>query len=385
MAFKPKNEGNAESLDYDGVNKSLIEQEEMIGFITLNVDLGIQAGRPTVSYKDPKNPNDTDKITTVKTEEEAEALINQAIEIMGEHLADKNGVDEMPEPDEEGNFNLPFEIYTSKSTREVAVFADCPELDVEYKEDEPVQYRHMFNRSYAGEINGFKFKAAPPQQGSKLWTFSPKSVLYELATKTGNKAIVEEGEDNMNIDLWLGSAVRINVTAKKGGYPAFEVSKLGKRELADAEDLRSSLVIEPMSIQFDDEVDELVTKLQSAMLRFGVIRLIKQAVDFKGSNMQKALVILEGKEVDDEDEPEEKVTKKPTTKKKVAAKETKVEEKAEEEPDETSDEDNSTADEDTKADKKAKKAAKKAKKAKKTGGVEKTDTDEDLPFDDTGS
>ena len=178
MAFKPKHEdGNHEKLDYDGVNKTVIDQEEMIGFITINVDLGTQAGVEKVAYNDPKDKNDTEeKSTTVKSEEKAEELIEKMIDILGETLADKYGLDEMPDEDEDGEYTLPFEIYTSKDCQQVAIFADCPECEVEYVEGDPVQYRHMFNRSYAGVVNGLNFKAAPPQGKSKLWTFSPKSV-----------------------------------------------------------------------------------------------------------------------------------------------------------------------------------------------------------------
>ena len=315
MSFKPENQGgDGPQLDYAGVNKTVIEQEEMYAFISLNVDLGIQKAKESVSYGENQQ-------TVVDTEEEAEELIEKAIDIMGEYLMDKHNLDEMPDENDDGKFELPFEIYTPKDCQQVAVFLDAPECEVEYIEDQPVQYRHMLNRSFAGEINGINFKAAPPTgKGSKLWTFSPKSTLYDLAVKSGHKEIVSEGNANMDIDLWLGAPVRLDVE-EKNGYPRISISKIGKREVKAAEEVREQLEVEPTSIMFTDDVDDLVEKLEAAQLRFGIIKLIKAATNYAGSNMEKALDIIKAKQdaksdQDDDDDVEDK----PKSKKKAATK-----------------------------------------------------------------
>lgn len=379
MAFKPKQENHGEQFDFEAVNKTLIEQEEMIAFVTLNVDLGTQPGKRQVSYNDPKDKNAEEKFTVVETEEEAEELIEEVIEILGETLADKYGLDEMPEPNEDGEYELPFEIYDSKPCQEVAIFADSPECEVEYVEGQPVQYRHMFNKQFKGEVTGLKFRASAPQGKSKLWTFSPKSLLADLATKTGHEEIISEGDDNMDIDLWLGAPVRLNVT-KKGDYPRFTVNKLGKRELKDAEKLLEKLEIEPMTISFEDDVDELVEKLREAKLRYGIIKKMKQAENFEGSNMEAALKILEAENNNDSDDEDTKKSSKKVTKKSSKVKKQKQEESEEEQ--EEQQEQKKKVTKKTAAKKKVKTKAKTKKKVAKKNKKEDNngDFDDDIPF-----
>lgn len=199
--------------------------------------------------------------------------------------------------------------YSRKPCQQVAIFADLVDEVVDYGGDiGEAQYRLMLNKSFKGDIQGINFTAVPPKdaQGNtikgKIWSFHPANLLSKLAKATGNEVILGGNyEDNMNIEKLLGAPLMINVEVKQtesdkkddNGNPivytnvrAAGYSPIPKKKGVQLE--VSELTAEPKCITFDNATAEDVK-----VLRYAIRKKIKQALNYQGSNMQKAIEAYE--------------------------------------------------------------------------------------------
>lgn len=302
FSLKPKQQTGSSNIDWDAINEQ-IEEGPNPARISLIVDLGIQERGKGVSYEGK------DDFTVVKTEEEAEELIEEAAEIMGDFLLEKYELDVIEEEDD--GFKVPFRIYNKKDAQEVAIFADLPETRVEYVKGEgDRQYRIMLNSAFKGELAGFSLNPVPPKKQGGVWTFDAKSKLAKLAKATGHKEILEQGEHLNDIGRILGEAFLLNIEkTDKGFINAKDVMPLPKGMPA------SELDNGPVGITFEGATVEL---LEQAHLRKSVIEKIKKAKNYEGSAMQKAIEEFEAKssskasqsESEDDSEEQEESPKK---------------------------------------------------------------------------
>lgn len=235
-----------------------------------------------------------------------------------------------------------------KPCQQVAVFADLVNDTVDYGgEIGKAHYRLMLNKSFKGAIQGINFAATPPinpKTGKiiegKPWGLHPNSVLSKLANAIGKPDII----DTMDIEGLLGEQfqceVEVKSTEDKNGKKDKDGNVLvytnvnykgcasvpAEIKEVDGEEVEivptfAELKVEAKAITFAN-----ATKDDIKFLRAGVIRKIKEANDYEGSNMQKAIEEYEAEKGNKtQDNPEEgkvapaksKPTPKPAEKKPV--------------------------------------------------------------------
>lgn len=183
FSFKVEQPKPATKIDWDEINEQ-IEEGPNVARISLIVDLGIQEQGKGVAY------DSEDDYTIVESEEQANALIEEAAEIIGDYLLEKNDLDIIDEV--EDGFKIPFRIYKKSDRREVAIFADLVDTRVEYVKGEgEKQYRVMLNSQFKGDVKGISIKPTYTLPKSNLKTFDPKSKLAKLAKATRSQGDLE--------------------------------------------------------------------------------------------------------------------------------------------------------------------------------------------------
>lgn len=255
-----------------------------------------------------------------------------------------------------------FEDPVSKETRpqkpcqQVVVFADLVQDIVDYGGTiGKAQYRLMLNKSFAGLVQGVNFAAVPPKDAKgnliagKPWGLHPANLLTKLAKATGKTEIIpDEGPHGMDISLLLDQPfiADIEVTEKdagkadKDGNPIIYrnvnfkgASKIGMRGTGEFDEEGSEIEVEdtvaPLKqparcITFDDATVEDIK-----FIRANLIKIIKLAENYAGSQMQKAIEEFEaGKgsnsssDAGSDDAGDDAPAEKPTPVKKTTAKKT---------------------------------------------------------------
>lgn len=218
----------------------------------------------------------------------------------------------------------------TKKYQELAMFADLTENIVDYGGtigEKP--FRIMLNRRWNKQVQGFVLKPTKPEKDGQPWTIKGNTKLAELAKATGHKELLECELRDADWTEMAGEA--FNITIEKAGDDDQFVNvgkcvtlKKRKGELEEVAELENDCIVLLMD-------DVTVEELEAAFLRKEIVDKIKQATDYQGSAMQKAIVELEkrkkakaeeDKEDDDnqddddddasDDEPEEKVERKVT-------------------------------------------------------------------------
>lgn len=301
MAFKlaPKptyNSENTVTIDYEAI-AAQVEEGTQPARISLIVDLGIQERTQGFSSK---------KESVHATEEEAEEYLALVREVGN----DASKAAKITEKD--GSYTINGELYDRSPVQQVAIFADLPETLVTYVEgEEEKPYRVMLNTVWQKELKGFDLIASPPSEKGGLWTFGTASVLHKLAKATKQLDIISDTDDNMNVGLLLGEAFLANIEKNGNFIKNKGYSPLMKNQKVDP------LPFEAVGISFDEVT---VAELQAAKLRKSVIDKIKQATNYSGSRMERAVKEYEAsfatKAADKEESPV--VSKpKPSTKPKA--------------------------------------------------------------------
>lgn len=318
-SLKPKNNNNSESnVDWEKINESLPDGDVLEARLAYVVDLGTQHRGKMVAHNNKDGMQD---YCYAADEEEAIELCTQAKDIIGDYIFDKENLDDVEEVDvDKKNLKevqeyvedaevgdevilLPFRIVELKDAQEVAYIADCVDHYVEYVEgEEEKQYRVYFNNRdfMTGKLSGFALTVVPPKKKGGDWTYSPVSMHSKLAKATHTDLVKADND----ISEMLNKPFGIQVTKNDKGYPKFTPSPIQKKYLKDI----AELDCKPECITFEDATLEQLQELKPNRL---LVDKIKSALDYEGSEMEKALEAYESlKKKKDEDEEEESPPKK---------------------------------------------------------------------------
>lgn len=306
FSLKPQSNGNtntysnnAPQVDWNAINKQ-VETDNHTAIISQIVDLGIHTPPLSASIE---------KSTEFDTQEDAEALVAQV-----EGMLKKSDFEKVKITEQGGKFIVNAQVRQPKDRQEIAVFADLVGNVVDYgAEIGHKPFRVMLNKSWKGEIRGLGLAVVPPQKQGGVWTFAPNSMLTELAKVTRQTTITDGSVKNdlNNIGLILGKSLMVDVVKTVDGDNIYiNVKGISSVPSALAKMIDYSLV-NPVGISFDDVT---VESLKAAGIRGSIIKKIKQANNYQGSKMQKAIEEYEALN-NSEDTPKQPVAKqpKPTT------------------------------------------------------------------------
>lgn len=197
------------------------------------------------------------------------------------------------------------EVKPQKPVQQLVVFADLVDEIVDYGGDiGEKQYRLMLNKSFKGDIQGVAFTAVPPRDvkgnmiEGRIWTFHPQNLLTKLAKATGNEHILGvNNDDNMDITALLGAAMYADVEVseteskkkdadgKSKTYTNVNFKQANKVPVNKGKPLEvEELEVEPLIINHDNVTEETLV-----FLRKDIIKLMKLAPEYAGSNLEKLL------------------------------------------------------------------------------------------------
>ena len=233
-------------------------------------------------------------------------------------------------------------IRPQKPCQQVAVFADLVADVVDYGgEVGKQQYRIPLNKSFQGNFEGINFTASPPKDADgktiegKPWGLHPTNMLTKVAKATNKVNVIE----SMDISEFLGEALMIDVEVKEtegkkkddDGNPVIYknvnvkgLSKVGTQETEEEDEDGNPIEIpipvgalkaEPMLITFDD-----ATADQIKFIRKDLLKKIKLANDYAGSQMQKAIEEFEAKKQEPQNDEQEEEAEAPKPKAKAEPK-----------------------------------------------------------------
>ncbi|MGB4896909.1 MAG: hypothetical protein WBP57_00625 [Ignavibacteria bacterium] len=281
MSFNLKPQGsttqhssNAPQVDWNAINKQ-VETDNHTAVISQIVDLGI--------HTPPLSAN-IEKSTELDTREEAEALVAQV-----ETMLKKSDFEKVKIVEQGDKFIVNAQVRQPKDRQEVAVFADLVGNVIDYGgEIGQKPYRALLNKTWKGEIRGLGLAVVPPQKQGGVWTFAPNSMLTELAKVTRQNTITDGTVKNdlNNIGLILGKSLMVDVVKTEDG---------------------DKIYVNVKGISFDDVS---VESLKAAGIRGSIIKKIKQANNYQGSKMQKAIEAYEA--LNNGESQEQAVVKQPT-------------------------------------------------------------------------
>lgn len=280
MSFSLKPQGNtnqhsnnAPQVDWNAINRQ-VETDNHTAIISQIVDLGVHTPPLSASIE---------KSTEFDTREEAEALVSQV-----ETMLKKSDFEKVKITEQGDKFIVNAQVRQPKDRQEIAVFADLVGNIVDYGDEIGKKpFRVMLNKSWKGEIRGLGLTVVPPQSGN-VWTFAASSMLTELAKVTRQNTITDGSVKNdlNNIGLILGKSLMVDIVKVEDGDKVYvNVKGISSVPSALAKMIDYSLV-NPVGISFDDVT---VESLKAAGIRGNVIKKIKQANNYQGSKMQKAI------------------------------------------------------------------------------------------------
>jgi hypothetical protein len=353
---KTQQQSEGTGIDYNFLH-SQVEDDTHEGRISVIIDAGMQKAKTTV-YGIGMNKDNVNYFTS---RDDAIDYVNDAVDLMGEWVAENEGYTDEPEEvpateeiitkhnlkDVEVDdtlYRVDFNIVTPKDREEIIYAVDLVDTRVQYKEDDDktLQFRVWLNQLdfMTREMKGFSTKFAPPKKKGAAWTFAPASMHTKLAEATGNKGVIDPSHaDFGDLSLFLNKPVGVQTTQKESSsngkdYINLKTStptRLPKKVL----DLGvTELDCTPEAIGFEDAT---VEQLKNVMPNKKVLDKIKSAVNYEGSQMQKAIEEYEASrnqgETKDKEEDDAKVEEAQEAKKpaKVKAQKAKPEEVVEEE------------------------------------------------------
>lgn len=272
------NSNNAPQVDWNSINRQ-VETDNHTAIISQIVDLGVHT--PPLSAT-------TDKSTEFDTQEEAEALVAQVSEMLK-----KSDFEKVKITEQGGKFVVNAQVRQPKDRQEIAVFADLVDTVVDYgSEIGQKPFRVLLNKTWKGDIRGLGLAVVPPQKQGGVWTFAPNSMLTELAKVTRQNTITDGSVKNdlNNIGLILGKSLMVDIVKTDENDKVYvNVKGISSVPSALAKTIDYTLV-NPVGISFDDVT---VESLQAAGIRGSIIKKIKQANNYEGSRMQKAIEAFE--------------------------------------------------------------------------------------------
>lgn len=234
------------------------------------------------------------------------------------------------EPDTEGAVETP-----QKPAQQVVVFADLVNDTVDYGGDiGKAHYRLMLNPVYAGKIKPTNFAKSPPMdaKGKKIegkeWCLHPQNLLTKLAKATGKEDVIESAKINQLLNLPFMATVEVKKTESKDkkdadGNPLVYTnvnfkgaSKVAAVPTGEQDESGNDIEAIPTFAELKTPARCVTfsnaTKEDIQFIRSNVIKMIKLANNYAGSNMQKAIEAYEaekGASDDAAEKPVEKVVK----------------------------------------------------------------------------
>jgi hypothetical protein len=356
MALIAKAPEQKSSIDYDAINRQ-IDEDVHDARISLIVDLGTQEKETVVRGAD----EDFGWATYFLDEDDAFDAIDKAEDIVGDYLMQKNDWNEQPEEVEvtkellegdlkkqkleveEGDtvYKVNFCIHKSKPSQEVVYVYDLVDTYVDYgfEGQEPLQYRHYgVRRNFkTGHISGIGLSAERKDGKEVLRSMSTHA---KLAKMVGKPEIIKSCDITGLLNQPVGIPVEHNDKGEKLYLKFKSPQALSKKQLKMGV---TELDCEPVVVDFDSVTAEI---LEKAKLRKDIVEKIKSALNYEGSQMQKAMeefeknkaASREEKEEDSTDDKPKKTKKKEDKKaKKAKAKPPVEEESVEEDDDDMSD------------------------------------------------
>lgn len=213
---------------------------------------------------------------------------------------------------------------TRKACRQVAVFADLTADTVDYGGDiGKAHYRIPLNRVFKGEFTGIALVKSPPMDANgkridgKEWGLHPQNPLHKLAKATGKDSVIESTDVSLLLNAPFMAQVEVKKTAAKGdkkdkdGNPIIYTNvnykgatQVPTQEDDDGKDLGPlpvpALKVPALAIQFSDAKKEDIKYIRASL-----IKKIKLAHNYAGSQMQKAIEAYEAEKAaasgDDDD------------------------------------------------------------------------------------
>jgi len=261
MAFKPANANNTSSSNqtYEKINYPTPKAGSRKARISLIVDLGVQE------------------------REDIYELDGKAV------TADTEGAICKPQ----------------KPCQQLAVFADLVADKVDYGGNIGEQhYRLLLNNSFAGKLKGINFTATPPKdaKGNTIvggkWGFHPANLLTKVAKAVGKPEVVESMDVEQLLDMPFMATVEVKTkdSGKKDdeGNPIIykNVNFKGATEVPLDDDDQplpvAKLAQKAQCITFDNAKPEDIK-----LIRGNIIKQIKLASNYAGSQMEKAIQSFE--------------------------------------------------------------------------------------------
>lgn len=301
MAFKPKNSGKEPSGDFEPRNLPTPQEGNRPARVSLIIDLGTQ------EREDFEEPDGTKK--------------------------------------------------PQKPCQQIVAFADLVRDVVDYGgKIGKQQYRMLLNKSFQGVPVGINFTTTPPKDAKgnliqgKPWGLHPANLLTKIAKAVGKEEIIYDDRKNPNsldIEQLLNEPFMVNVEVKKTPHKEGKKDKDGKPIVYTNVNFKGASPL-PMVPVLDSEGNDTgeekllaVPKLtqparcitfESAtvediqFIRPSIIKIIKQANDYAGSQMQKAIEAYEAQlaaagsdDAGDDDQQQEEAPKATPKARKPAA------------------------------------------------------------------
>lgn len=207
--------------------------------------------------------------------------------------------------------------------QQVAVFADLVNDVVDYGgKIGTKQYRMLLNKSFKSEVTGVNFKTTPPKDAKgkliegKPWGLHPANLLTKIAKAVGKEEITIEDRNNpasLDISLLLDEPFLCNVEVKKTPAKGDKKDKDGNPIIYTNVNFKGAapvplgpddepmpvkpLEAKPLCITFDDAKKEDIV-----FIRAGLLKQIKNALNYAGSQMQKAVEEYEAEKGQGQDE-----------------------------------------------------------------------------------
>lgn len=221
------------------------------------------------------------------------------------------------------------EMKELKPCQQVAVFADLVADTVDYGGSIGKQhYRMLLNKSFQGNIQGVNFVATPPKDAKgnlvpgKPWGFHPANLLTKIARAVGRPEVVESMDVEELMGLPFMAQVEVKETEDKNGKTGKEgnilvyknVNFKGAAEVPEDDDGNPLPVADlnnpALCITFDNARKEDIK-----WIRAGLLKQIKLANNYAGSQMRKAIEAFEAENAQgDDDDSEDAPAAKPAVK-----------------------------------------------------------------------
>lgn len=207
------------------------------------------------------------------------------------------------------------ELKPQKPCQQVVMFADLTSDVVDYGAIGKAPYRLMLNGVFDRKIKGINFTATAPKDAKgnimqgKPWGFHPASLLTKVAKAVKKPEVITSMDITQLLDIPL--MVTVDVSEKASGkmnakgeeiiYKNVNYKGCSEVPLDDNDEpiVVAPLQCKPMCITFDD-----VQPNQIKFIRKNVLELIKQATNFEGSQMQKAIELFEAGAFDEDENSE---------------------------------------------------------------------------------